>query len=163
MTSMANCFRASPLNMHAIARANLHMQMAARLIIAWLIRSCCSSNQSKPQHNSKPPVAGREASGTMKAKMPTVGKYERTPLTLLRAAKSRDQYKYSPGGREKRRTRPIPSLPKLVFADRGDQNDTIGDNTLRRSLADRGGGSGIRETAKCYGSASNPSRAGDSQ
>ena len=57
----------------------------------------------------------------MRAKTPTMGMYVRTPLTLLRSAKSRDQYKYSPGGREKRRTRPIPSLPKLVFIGSSDQ------------------------------------------
>ena len=61
-----------------------------------------------------------EARDTMRTKAPNVEMYERT-LTLLRAAKSRE-YKYSPGGREKRRTRPIPSLPKLSFADKGDQS-----------------------------------------
>jgi hypothetical protein len=45
-----------------------------------------------------------EARGTMRAKTPTMETYMRS-LTLLRSAKSRDQYKYSPGGRERRRTR----------------------------------------------------------
>jgi hypothetical protein len=53
----------------------------------------------------------------MRHKTPTHGRYVRTALTLLRAAKSRDQYKYSPGGREKRRTRPTPSLPRLSILD----------------------------------------------
>lgn len=61
-----------------------------------------------------------EARGTMKAKTPTTETYMRT-LTLLRAANSRDQYKYTPGGRERRRARPIPSLPKLSLIDKGDQ------------------------------------------
>ena len=56
----------------------------------------------------------------MKAKTPTLETYMRT-LTLLRSAKSRDQYKYSPGGRERRRMRPIPSLSKLSLIDKGDQ------------------------------------------
>jgi len=56
----------------------------------------------------------------MTAKTPTTEAYMRT-LTLLRSAKSKDQYRYSPGGRERRRTRPIPSLPKLSLIDKGEQ------------------------------------------
>lgn len=51
----------------------------------------------------------------------TDGAYLRTPLTLLWAAKSTDQYKYCPGGREKRRTRPIASLRKFGFINKGNQ------------------------------------------
>jgi hypothetical protein len=51
---------------------------------------------------------------------PTIETYMRT-LTLLRSAKSRDLYKYSPGGRVRRRKRPIPSLPKLSFINKGEQ------------------------------------------
>jgi hypothetical protein len=58
--------------------------------------------------------------GTMRAKTPTTETHLRT-LTLLRSAKSRDQYKCSPGGRKRRRTRPIPSLATLSFVDKGDQ------------------------------------------
>ena len=60
----------------------------------------------------------RESS--MRAKMPVTETDKRT-LALLRSAKSKDQYKYSPGGRQKRRTRPIPSLPKLSFIDDGER------------------------------------------
>jgi hypothetical protein len=57
----------------------------------------------------------------MKAKKPTTGTYTRT-LILLRSAKSRDQYKFTPGGREKRRTRPVPLLPKLNPIDNGNKS-----------------------------------------
>jgi hypothetical protein len=60
----------------------------------------------------------------MRAKTPTMSKYEMV-LTMLRAAKSRDQYKCSIGGREKRRTRPIPSLPKLNSIDNGNKSHGV--------------------------------------
>ena len=44
-----------------------------------------------------------------------MGTYIRTPLTMIRQSKSQDLDKYSVGGREKRSTRPVPSLPKLKF------------------------------------------------
>ena len=47
---------------------------------------------------------------------PRRGKFVKA-ITFLRAEKSKDQYKYTPGGRERRRTRPVPSLPKLNFSD----------------------------------------------
>jgi hypothetical protein len=56
----------------------------------------------------------------MRTKTPTREMYMRT-LTLLRAAISRDQYKYAPGGREKRRARAISSLPRLNSINKGDQ------------------------------------------
>ena len=53
---------------------------------------------------------------TMKIKTPSKGKFT-TTITFLRAEKSKDQYRYTPGGRERRRTRAVPSLPKLSFVD----------------------------------------------
>ena len=47
-----------------------------------------------------------------------IGKYSRTPLTIMRQAKSQAIDKYSVGGREKRPTRPVPSLPKLKCLQR---------------------------------------------
>jgi hypothetical protein len=56
----------------------------------------------------------------MKIKMSKSRRLVRT-ITLLRAEKSKDLYRHAPGGRERRRTRPIPSLPKLTFLDNHDQ------------------------------------------
>ena len=49
----------------------------------------------------------------MRANVPAMGKYTRTRLTVMRQAKSQDLDRYSIGGREKRETQPVPSLPKL--------------------------------------------------
>jgi hypothetical protein len=40
----------------------------------------------------------------------------------MRQAKTQDMEKYSMGGREKRFTRPVPSLPKLKCLQREDQS-----------------------------------------
>ena len=92
----------------------------------WLLKSRCKRSllrqlkggELKPlTHDGYTGRRTCEVRGTMKAKKPST--YTRT-LILLRSAKSRDQYKCSPGGREKRRTRPVPSLPKLGFIDKSD-------------------------------------------
>ena len=54
----------------------------------------------------------------MNAKKGAIGKYSRIPLTIMRQAKSQAIDKYSVGGREKRPTRPVPSLPKLKCLQR---------------------------------------------
>jgi hypothetical protein len=57
----------------------------------------------------------------MRANVSALGKYTRTRLTMMRQAKSQDLDRYSIGGREKRTTRPVPSLPKLNCLQRQDE------------------------------------------
>jgi hypothetical protein len=50
---------------------------------------------------------------TVTTRPPRSPEHERHRLTVIRQGVTRDQTKYSAGGREKRRTRATPSLPQL--------------------------------------------------
>jgi hypothetical protein len=66
---------------------------------------------------------GVEVQVPMRIKHQRMGRYVRTGLTLMRQSKSQDVDKYSVGGREKRSTRAVPSLPILKFLQRIERLD----------------------------------------
>ena len=63
----------------------------------------------------------------MRIKHQGMGRYARTRLTVMRQSKSQDVDKYSVGGREKRSTRVVPSLPTLKCLQRDEGGKEIGD------------------------------------
>lgn len=61
----------------------------------------------------------------MKSKKPQMAREVPTWLSIMRQVAGRNATKYSAGGREKRRTRPVPSLPKLKCLESADRREEV--------------------------------------